>query len=292
MASATGRPTLPVWLTVLRAYTTVSAHWHSVVRIFWAWLAIMGTLFAVWLWNFPGIRVAPLSNPIAPPSFVFLFAHVSLVVVGFLSFGSTAVAWHRLILLDERPPLVYLRVGRRVLRYLGRFLLIGLTALPVQLLSALLLYFFVHYYLGGFPVLLSPGVPPSTGKSLAMLLVGLIVLSPALLIIARLSVSLPAVALGRPIGFEDVWQLTEGNSLRLLGGTLLVYVPAYLLVYVPAYLLDLGLQFSVEPHSRNILPTLVSLSAYFFCTVAAVSFLSLSYSFFIPAPQGERPPSG
>jgi hypothetical protein len=277
---------LPVLPTVRQAFGTIPAHWLSVVRIFWAWAAVMGVLVASWLLTFPVQVFPPFGTPPSPESFTppsagFVLTAILLPVVGLLALSSTAVAWHRLILLGEQPPAIYLGLGKPVIRYLGRFLLIGLVALPILLLCLLLLS----------PLLFrlpppTPFAPPSLGHLLALSIANLIVPLPALLVISRLVISLPGIAIGRPMTLSEAWQSTAGNTGRLLGGTLLVYVPSYVI--------GLAIQLATWPPrwppSGNLMAAvLLNFLVGFLVAVAAISFLSLSYRFLIGTAQPRLP---
>jgi hypothetical protein len=291
MTFATARPTLPVWPTVRQAFTTVPTSWQALVRIFWAWVAIEGALLVLYIRMFPLRTFPPLGVPPSPESFVppspaFLLTAVLLVVVGSLAFCSTAVAWHRLILLGEQPPAIYLGLGGPVMRYLGRCLLIALVALPIFLLCAMLLLPLVAFRLfEKLPAPLDPFTPPPLGHILVLSIVNLVVLLPALLVISRLAISLPGIAVGRPMTLSEAWQSTAGNTARLLGGTLLVYVPSYVI--------GLAIQLATWPPrwppSGNLMAAmLLNFLVAFLVAVAGISFLSLSYRFLVGTAQPGR----
>jgi hypothetical protein len=292
MTFATARPTLPVWQTVREAFATVPGQWQAVVRIFWAWLAIEGALLVLLFRTFPLRTLPPIGTPPSPESLVlpspgFFLTAALLVVVSLLAFSSTAVAWHRLILLGEQPPAVYLGLGGTVMRYLGRCLLIGLVALPIVLLCAMLLLPFVAFRLGDIlPAPPAPFVRPSLGHILVLSIVNLVVLLPALLVISRLAISLPGIAIGHPMTLREAWQRTAGNAGRLLGGTLLVYVPSSAI--------GLALQLATWPPrwppGGNLLPAvLLNFLVGFLVAVAAIGFLSLSYRFLVGGGQPGQP---
>lgn len=222
-----------------------------------------------------------------PPSPAFFLTAVLLPVVGFLAFCSTAVAWHRLILLGEQPPAIYVGLGGPVMRYLGRCLLIALVALPIILLCAMLLLPLVAFRLVEMlPAPPSPFTPPSLGHILVLSIVNLVVLLPALLVTSRLVISLPGIAIGRPMTLSEAWQSTAGNTGRLLGGTLLVCAPPYVI--------GLAIQLATWPPrwppSGNLMAAvLLNFLVGFLVAVAAISFLSLSYRFLVGTAQPGQP---
>lgn len=275
--TATARPGLPVLRTVSEAFHSVPENWQGGLRISWLWLLILAGMFWLEITTFP---VAPFpaagelpAKPTLPSPGIMLLWPL-LIVVSMLALGSTAVAWHRLILLGEQPPRIWPGIGRPALRYLGRLLLIGLSAMPVMLLGGLLLFAPLADMLIPQPV--KPFVAPSAAHVLAISIVGFVAMVPALLVIARLSVGLPAIAIGRPMTLTESWEFTVGNTGRLFGGTLLVYMPAYaigqafqLAFWPPVFWPKSGIL------SAMVLMFLINCLA----AVAALSFLSLSYRF-------------
>lgn len=126
----------------------------------------------------------------------------------FMQFASTAVAliivsamsvnWHRFILRDEPPH--GMRLDGLMLRYAGMTIL---TMLPM-LLPVLVMVFAIVFFpplatVVGLPLLLATGA-----------------------LVTRLSIRLPAVALGeRNFTFRDAWAASEGNFWSCLGVFLL-----------------------------------------------------------------------
>lgn len=157
------------------------------------------------------------------------------MLVSFLCGLWIAVGWHRYVLLVEEPGLVPPFRGDRMLGYLGRSIIIGVIAVLLgavvgSLLAAVLLP------LLGF----SAG-----GAMLFSLLVGL----PVVYVIYRLSVGLPASAVGRPLGLGEAWAATAGESGTLIGLAVLSLVasfalglPAMILAEVPilAFVWNIG----------------------------------------------------
>jgi hypothetical protein len=255
MTTTTAKPGLPVWPTVAGAFASVPANGLAALRIFWAWGLILSALHVG--------RTITLLYATERPFSTIVVGTLLHIVVATVALASTAVAWHRLMLLGERPPVIYLRVGGQVPRYIRRLLLIGLVALPIQLLSSFLLL----PVIGG---LARPG-PVSVGSLLLSHALGLAISLPAVVVMIRLSTSLPGVAIGRTMTLEDAWQLTKGSTLQLCGGTLLLYVPSYAIV--------IGVGLLPETQRGSLLVLLLLVGASTLSTIAAISFLSLSYRF-------------
>jgi hypothetical protein len=252
-------PALPVWSTVSRAYASVSENWLAVLRIGWAWVAVLtiaGLLFVV---TFP--------TDMDQFSLLPIIAALALLTAFFVAFSSVAVAWHRLMLLNEQPPSLYLRVDARVRRYLGKLILISLIATVIQLICSSALF---SLLLTLMPV--NPNAAFSFDTQLRLAIIGFVSSLPMVLVVARLSVSLPGTAVERPISLGDTMRVTRGNTWRLFGGSLLVYLPAYLVSV-------LGLAASASS-SANLANVVISI-VYFFSAIAAIGFLSLSYRFFM-----------
>jgi hypothetical protein len=252
----------------------------------------MGILVASWFLTFPVRALPPFGTPpspesFTPPSFGFILTAILVPVVSLLALSSTAVAWHRLILLGERPPAIYLGLGGPVMRYLGRFLLICLIALPILLLCMLLLSPFLYQLPPPRPF-----APPSLGQLLFFSIVNLVLPLPVLLVVSRLFISLPGIAIGRPMTLSEAWQSTAGNTGRLAGGTLLVYVPSYAI--------GLAIQLATWPPRwppGGSLPVAAALVfanflVGFLVAVAAISFLSLSYRALVGTAQLDQPAAG
>ncbi len=149
-----------------------------------------------------GIDPAALTPGAPIPAEQALSALV-VVVVTLVTTLWIAVAWHRFVLLNERPA-GYLPslAGARLGRYAGRTILIGLVcgALAIVLLIAA----------GGlfFGLL---------GKSImAELLTVMAMIVPAFAVLYRLSASLPGLALDRPTAFADGWVATTGETETIL----------------------------------------------------------------------------
>jgi hypothetical protein len=264
MTSTTTGQALPVWPTVLEAFASVPANWQAMLRIFWTWIAILFGV-GVLLLNLLPLPGDEYSAALLLPG--LLLTGLLLVALGLLGFASTAVAWHRLLLLGEQPPPIYLDVGGRVLPYLGRLVLICLIVLAIELACSIVLYPF------GMGLVLASS---QVGSALFAALVSL----PAIFVASRLSISLPGIAVERPMAFGEAWRITGSSALQLWGGTVLICLPSFVI----------GLAFDLSEGSRWA--AVLFLAVNFLSAVAAISFLSLSYRFFAGAPRPTAPVTG
>lgn len=144
------------------------------------------------------------SNPNTDPTVSELddlgaFGFLSLPVIWAIAFW-IVVSWHRYVLLEEMPQgWVPPFRADRILAYFGLLLMLGLIAL-----IALVPLFFIIAVLGDSSVNLS-------------LTIGVFYFLAVVLCIYRLSIMLPASAIGQPITLGAAWSKTEG-----IFGTLIV----------------------------------------------------------------------
>lgn len=125
------------------------------------------------------------------------------VIVLFLTTLWIAVAWHRFVLLEERPQgyLPAFHAGR-LAGYAGRSLLIALVVVAMALVIGVAAAVVLSLLLGQTP--------------LASLLSALAMIVPAFAVLYRLSAALPGVALDRKPGFADGWVATAGDTATIL----------------------------------------------------------------------------
>lgn len=177
-------------------------------------------------------------------------------VAGLIGFCAMAVAWHRFILRDEVA--APLQVGSTTWRYLGNSLLILLAmAVPLAIMVAVLAL-----------------LPP---------LVSVIIVPAAILAGAaamRLSIKLPAVALGRTdFSFRDAWAATDGNFWQIIGVFALnAIVVLGLALAVIGILQGVNL---VLPAAVPYLGLALGAVAQLFYTVFNASIFTSLYGFFV-----------
>jgi len=269
---------LPAWRTVRSCYATVRQNLGQLVRISWLWFLVMVPVYAAthWLvsnvWALPGIQTMP--------RWVHVIVVVLPLVVELPFLASIAVAWHRLVLRHEHVSApAYLRLDTSVWLYV--LCSLGFLAVTIGLvLCALPL---VGHELLFFPVVTA-----------------LIVLSLAVtvFILPRLSLVLPAIALGERLFLWDAWLATRGNTLRLALATCLCMLPAlFLIMMLPllSFLLSMpswdwtDLEAWTKPIGPNLIDQILDSIgyavfdslAYAVFTILAVTLLSLTYRFFV-----------
>lgn len=172
--------------------------------------AVSHALNSVWTYRAAALRIgmvwAPVmlaaglveyfagpADPATGQSMPQALLHVFTALVSIIAVCSMAVSWHRFILRDEMS--AGLRLDANVLRYAGNTVLIMLAMLVPAVTLVLLVY--------SLPALGAAGLP------LALLFGG---------IVTRLSVKLPAVALGNTgFSFRDAWAVSDGNFWACVG---------------------------------------------------------------------------
>ncbi len=184
----------------MRKLSPIKAITHALNSV-WSYRQVAARMGLVWLPVLLLTGIAeiyagppdPRAETITPAALVQLLSGI----VSIFAVCSMAVGWHRFILRDELGH--GLRLDGNVMRYAGNTILIMLVMVVPSLL------FLVSALLA--PSAAVVGLP-------AVLLIGGLV--------TRLSVKLPAVALGnRTFSFKDAWLATEGNFWPCMGVFLL-----------------------------------------------------------------------
>lgn len=241
---------LPVWSAVAACYTIVLGNLGQLLRIAWLLLLIMVPVYAAaywlaWPWSPQG------GEPAEGLAGSFFFILPNLVELPFLA--SIAVAWHRLLLRGERvEDARYFRFDRTVWRYAGLSLALLLVC--------------------GGPAYFLPSLPYEGAAQVALSLTTIILaMGLLLLVMPRLSVALPGVALGEEAGLAQVWRATQGNTWRLTLATMLCLLPVVLLL-VPISIFE-------DPTSRalSVLTGTVGSLLNAVLVTLAVTLLSVSY---------------
>ena len=221
--------------------------------------ALIATIIIVGVFMALGIPLEALDESAVdlPPgvtagsAFVFV---VVLLAVMFVTMFWIAVSWHRFILMEEYPTgiLPTFRFDR-ILAYFGRFLMLGILMviayIPMGLVAAAL------------------------GESLAGLSIILMIAYSVFLVVCfyRLSIILPAAAIGNPISLGEAWNNTSGVS------------GAILLLLLVAFLFQVLVQLAFA--ALAIIPVLGVLLTVFFGTLILpminVSIFTTMYGVFI-----------
>lgn len=121
---------------------------------------------------------------------------LALSLVVFAASLCVAVAWHRFILLEDRPAGLLPEIdGRRVVAYFGYSLLLGLIVLPIV-----------------FGVSVLAGFSAFVGSPVIAFLAALVGIFAAFTIGYRLGLILPASSIDRRLRLGEAWGATRGAT--------------------------------------------------------------------------------
>ncbi len=265
---------LPFWHTVGEAYRLWAKHLPELVRISWLWLVVMAPVLAIINWwqapYFLGLlRSVGARVPPPDPAFGMLVQVIDLLVM-LPMLASIAVAWHRLLLRDEHVGSgTYLRLDGIVIGYAVLLFLLGLLPSVPHFLEQILE--------------INKSI---TARGLAVVSILLSIVSiVAVLIAARLSVILPARALGQEqITPGRVWAATNKNSWRLFWGYLLT---AVVVGFATGMLLFLQSWFGSSRMTFTLLWTALTF-IWVLGGMVGVGFLSLAYRHFFESERAAR----
>nr|WP_245223719.1 hypothetical protein [Ruegeria sp. HKCCSA071] len=219
--------------------------------------ALIATIIIVGVFLALGIPLEALEDnagalsPSATAGSAFVFVVVLLAVMSVTMFW-IAVSWHRFILLEEYPTgiLPTFRFDR-ILAYFGRFLMLGI----LMAIAFLPMGFVMSALSGG-----------SIGFALVAVYAIFLVVC-----YYRLSIILPAAAIGNPISIGEAWNNTSGVS------------GAILLLLLVALLFQILVQLALT--LLALIPVLGVLLTVFFGTLILplinVSILTTMYGVFI-----------
>jgi hypothetical protein len=262
---------LPVWATVRATYGSVKEHAEALALLSRGTAA---TALAATVLSYAAVQLILtderrgeefLSLPIGERLAAYTSLPVLIVSVGVFII---IVRWHRMIVRDMTPGETRRWARRAALLYFARGLLLGAIGGAIGIVCGLL------------PVALMRGlpIPDDVGRWLTVASIVGAVLA-ALLIVGRLSLILPAGAVGDyHVTMRRAWQMSRGNSWRILAGSALASGP----VIVVDVLIN-GFVEALPSMSGNIasLLAMLTLSLLLFVLTAIVqaSFLSYAYKF-------------
>ena len=280
-ADQLARRKLPFWRTVDQAFGAFFANPITVVRTALPWIILTVIISAVYEWaiwieesnvatDLEDEGDGPLRNefleilPWVGIGTLYLLITILLVV-------SLAVAWHRWILQDE--PILFgadTFLDRMTWRYGFWFIVLGII---MSVAFAIAGFWFITLMAQIF----SPSLdlhPSQMFSYLYLTYAGVFALIVYVwVVVARLSLILPAVALGHDsVTAAKAWTMTKGNSLRLLFGPIVCCVPIVLLEVASS-------EFPYEGRIENAISNGFYHAAYVVLAFPTVSFLSYAYRF-------------
>lgn len=194
---------------------------------------------------------------------IVLIASITLLIWG-------VVAWHRYILLEERPAgLIPAFNFRLIAGYYWRGILLGLVAIPFLMVLAFVGSIFLG--VGGLEVDTSVSNLTTPSNSILVFQVFTWAITLILLVVlTRLSLILPAYALDRPIGMAESWEETQGTIFAIFVLVICLTILQWLFDYSYQMIAD-----------QQLLGALWRLATSLFLALLNVSILTTLYGVFI-----------
>lgn len=256
---------------------SVYRNFGAALRMSWPWMLVYAVMQALAVLFQPDV-LAVLSGdgPAVLRMTSSVWGTVALLLgISTLAFSSLAVNWHRLLLLDDEAEGVdRLRIDGIVWRYLGNMALLILALSPV----------FVIAMVTGLSIAFSVFGPENgMGSFLLAFAISLLPAAGVLVILQRLMIKLPAIAIGRnDYGFGDAWDDSRGAFLRIAGFVLMVLGTTYglgLLASVPFTLLSavLGTQGVLGP----LIGSLWQLAINWIAWIVGLNAITTLYGMFV-----------
>lgn len=261
-SASTAPRRLPAGACIEHALQSVSRNIGYAFRISWPWYAVLAVVNIAVI-AFTGYAVA--GGIEVHPGIIFPVIFL-IVLLTALAFASIAVNWHRYILLDQVPTGAELfRLDGLTWRYFGNVLLIGLIT-GIGLVIFMLL-------LQGFASL-------STITTIVALFIGVAGIVAFSISVYRLSIKLPAVAIGRrDFSLGHAWAATGGNKRPIF---LVILIQFLLAVGVGLVFLMLNFALAyVEPILGLILSQLIQVFIGWLFAIFGITILTSLYGFFV-----------
>ncbi len=216
-------PKLPLRDAIILAYSTYFRHFTDALRVSWLWLIVVAafTGYAHWQqWSWMAVAMAtavpPQMQKAGEAVLLLSFANILMLFAGV----SIAVAWHRLLILNEQPGF---GISNVVTNNLWRYVLIAIGLLLILFLPVMASMMFPVFYMM---------MSASSGALLSILLI-FAAYAAGSAVALRLTLLLPAQAIGDThLTFAQTWNRTRGNIWRLFWGVFATTVPPLLIVQI------------------------------------------------------------
>lgn len=268
---------LPLWRTIRLSYATFFEHFGDGLRIAAIWLPPVAILATIGGWLQATLLMEVAANPqvqidASQPMHLLMLGYALNLLLTVAAISS-AVAWHRLLLLEEQPTA---SSGRNIgtgyyWRYVGIGVLIVLIAAipPVVVLVTMEL------------LDLLPAAGPTPPAEIAVIVLAYLV---GIVLMLRLSPLLPARAIGNvTLSLKDARRHTRGNLWRLFLGILACTLPPYLLLKIIFIVLTL-IPFGDGLHVLQwAAANAVTLCCWLLLVPIWIGFLSHAYRQLVPA---------
>ncbi|MEM9633593.1 MAG: hypothetical protein AAGA50_19830 [Pseudomonadota bacterium] len=231
-----------------RSTSAVLANRKKIVALVGVWAAVMAVWFVISLSGGLADIGASQSGKL-----MILLTHIGLnSIVG----AAIAVIWHRLFLLREEQKSGLFRFGAVEFEYLGRALLIGFGWGVAIGLSGILLY-------------------TAFGSNGLIATAGIILVSAPLNY--RLSLVLPATAIGERFSFKDALRVSKGLGLPMALVNLVLLLPIFAVFTIGTFFQNLLVAIA-GPGVKVVVGTMLEVGLTFATALVYVTVLSVGYN--------------
>lgn len=252
----------------LKALTQIFSNWKMAVRVSLPLLVLLVVFVIIGTMMFQGID--------ANSPELFSATNIVLTLIALIIFWiascSTAVAWHRYILLGERSSNLLIAGKRdRIFPYLVGTIIIALISILIAVMMSIAIGLISTVY---FAVL-----PAEAGFVLALLttlIAGAIVTT----IIIAASVSLPGLAMNNPLGIQGAIDATTPYFGKIFVAMLLIQVLNMIVGIIPSILAPelSGITLTTSISDFNVLMLLAfNFAFYWFSTMLSIGILTVIY---------------
>ncbi len=286
------KPKLPLWHTICGSYSTYFHDFGDVLRICWLWLVIAvpvtgvsGWTQAKWMADVMSnvnLATSPQINPLkaVPPDGMMGLEPIGGLLM-ILAGVSIAVAWHRRVILGEHPRFSGSNV---ITKSLWSYVGIGIAIFLIAFLPLLVIFLFLLLLALPF----TSGGPPAHAMPIVFSFVPLLTFLFAATVMLRLSLLLPARAVGDSrLTFKEAWKRTSGNTWRMFWGLVgctalpMLVLELALLPFLPLIGFPSPGAFASDTFVRHLAITgIISTICYLLILPIGIGFLSLSYRHF------------
>jgi len=270
---------LPILASVKEVYSGVTRHFFQLIKAAWLWLLI-GVAAMIWMGysaETSGLsRMTPEAMQTANINAGAIVQIMIAIVIYVVATAGAAVNWHRFVLRGEYAQDSEADVTSSALRYVW-------VTIKIALIYVLLFSIFIA------AVTLAGSLSGASGPagSIVALLMGLIgaaLLLATILVVMRLSLALPDVALGGKGSLRDMFARTANHGMQLLGYALLIFLCLFVVIIAASFVLSLlliavmGAEMIQTPTPETqIIMQIVQLPVTVFTMMIGVTMLSVAY---------------
>jgi hypothetical protein len=284
------QPKLPLWNTICLTYATYFRDFLDVLATSWLWLILAAVPMGIASWlqfswfaevvaNAKPGTSSPAQHISNPTVTVWLPNIANLIVL--IAGVSIAVAWHRHIILGERPGL---SVSNLATKNLWRYIGVGVAICLIVAVPALIVIVPIFRWLFSASIN-GQAHQPFPMFSIIAPIVLLLLYVGGTAVVMRLCLVLPARAVGdSQLTFKAAWKRTRGNIWRLLWGIVACTLPPIVVLEIAVWAL-IGFprpeMFSSQAFAdRMTIMSMIFVIYYLLITPIGIGFMSYAYQHF------------